>query len=572
MSNTAMIALLAEMKDVDGSIFARVRGLAQTPPRRAHDHVLLLRGGELLVARGGIAHTFEGTRPHPPTRLRAFALKDSRAYREVTRPITELMDRHLGSSESAWARLFAALPTYDGPLVDAIEAAGTGTATPRPRVPRGAGLAVRHLLLLAPPERLADLVPALPAHTVRDLVRFGARLPDHVVVDVVERATHAQRHALARARWAAPEVGAALITRGDPALDAAVYLNPRTGPAIRARIMAGPTPPHPAITARVCTDGSRKERLPALWSGDPLLVRAALLRPGACAMSTGECLALWQDRGVEGLRPHARTVMPSANPATPQPFRRPRYRSTLLIALLRLTERAGVRAALDLVDDLGVSGSTAHAYRELLAGPDPESRLRAAIDAGGGTARLIRRLRGHLPGYAWPLLETPDVDWDRILAAQARKPFPHRALALLATADGCPPGLRHAADVGEQLTEEGVLGRWPIQATWWEYTTGKSRSAALIDTAVAVAGGSIPPTDVLTGVDARVGIELVVLRERIAPSLAAARELHRAWQDLLDRHVTADPTAFAVVALRLIDDFEGSLAELVTTAAAATAD
>ncbi|MYS84590.1 hypothetical protein [Embleya scabrispora] len=579
MSKTAIIALLAEMNDADGMIFARIRdempaalrdtevlppAVVRTALHLADAAALFAIAGNLRVPRGAIAELYNGPALAALRALRALAPKNPRAYTEATRGIGESMDRHLGGSAAAWGRLLALLPTYEGPLHAAIEAAGTGDEDLGLSVPGELRMEFRQLWLLAPPASVARLLPALRPHIVRDLVRFGAEVPPAVLADVIARATPAQRRSLARARRALPEVGAALIGLGDPALNALVYLNAHTGEALRARIMASPTPLHPTLVERLCTNWSVPTRLPALWSGDPLLVRAAMLKRHTMTITLAESLATWQDKGIEGLRPHARHEMQMPAGLEPRPFRVPRYRLLLLITLSRLCECAGPQAALDLLDEVTVPESEARRYRELLSSPAGIARLRAEIDASSGTRRLVRRLRAHPPRFGWPMLETPVVDWAEIIRAHRRKPFPNGSLALLAKQDGCPIELRR------EVGSAPAGGRWPTPIGWLDPMAGRGLSEHERAMAADVTAGRTPIGELLTGPRAASAGELLALRDTIAPDGRAASELRDSLQELIERRVApADRVAFAVVALRLLPEFEGSVAQLVDTAAAA---
>ncbi|MFI6981580.1 hypothetical protein ACIBSV_23700 [Embleya sp. NPDC050154] len=584
MSKTAIIALLAELNDADGMIFARIRdempaALRDTevlPPsvvlgalRAGDDAALFAIAGNLGLPRGALPELYTG--PALPTlrALRSLAPGNPRAYTEATRGIRESMARHLGGSAPAWGRLLASLPTFAGPLSAAIEAAGAGEEAPGLRVPVELRVEFRHLLLLAPPACLAELLPALPPYIVRDLLRFGARVPDAVLADVIARATPAQCLALARARRTRPEVAGALLALADPATNAALYLNPRTGQAIRARIMASSTPLHPTLVERVCNDWASTIRLPALWSGDPLLVRAALLNREAMAITLPECLTIWQDKGIEGLRAHLRTLPPRGDGTRPRVFRSPRYRSLLLIALLRLYECAGARAALDLLDDLEPEPRLADRCRDLLTSPAADTELRAWIARSIGDPPLVRRLRRYVPAFEWPMLETSTPDWARIGRAHRRSAFPPRALALLAEQDGCPDELRREIEFGPPSAQMSRCGPWPAPVQWWD-PRSRRRGEAEFRIASDLAAGRLPIAEVLTGRRATLAAELLGLRETILPDTRTACELRDGFRELIDSQVEpADRAAFAAVALRLLPHFEGSLAELVTTAAGA---
>ncbi|MYV97130.1 hypothetical protein [Streptomyces sp. SID3343] len=587
MSKTAIIALLAELDDVDGVIFARMRsempaalrGAEIVPPavvrsvlRHGDADVLFAIAGNLGLPTGRIAELYAGPALPALRALRRLASRNPYAYGEVTRDLAELMELHLAGSVPAWGRLIASLPTSAASLRDTITAAGGGDQALPLTVPPELRVDVRQLLLLAPPERVAELVPALRPDTVRDLVRFGALLPAAVLGDVVEAATPAQRLVLAKARRARPEVAGALVALGDPELDAAVYLNPRTGMAMRARIMASSTPLHASVVARVCGDWAASVRLPALLSGDPLLVRAALLKRDAMTTTLAECLSIWQDKGVEGLLPHTRAIFARADGPAPHPFRLPRRRSLLLITLLRLYERAGARAALDLVDESTMDAKYARHCRELLATPEGVDRLRAEIAARSGSRGLVRRLRAHPTTVGRSFLETITFDWAAIVKAHRRTPFTDRPLSLLAEQDGCPAVLRREAEAAQSMTGHSRHGRWPAPVTWKDTRPRRHRPAAERETARSVAANRTPIGDVLTGMPAALGAELLGRRDTLAPTAVTAAELPARLRQLMssgDSDADEDRDR-GVVALRLLQDFEGSLAELIATAHAAT--
>lgn len=298
-------------------------------------------------------------------------------------------------------------------------------------------------------------------------------------------------------------------------------------------------------------------------------MRAALLNRDAMAITLPECLTIWQDKGIEGLRRHLGNQPPRADGTRPRVFRKPRYRSLLLIALLRLYECAGVRAALDLVDELELETRLADRCRDLLASPGADTELRAWIARSIGDPPLVRRLRRHVPAFEWPMLETSTPDWARILRAHRRSAFPHRSLALLAEQDGCPDELRHDVEFGPPSADTSRCGPWPAPVQWWDQRSQR-RGDAEFRIASDLAAGRLPIAAVLSDQRATVGAELLGLRETILPDTRTACELRDGFRELIDSQVEpADRAAFAVVALRLLPHFEGSLAELVATAAGA---
>ncbi len=505
--------------------------------------------------------------------LRGLAPRHAWAYLDGTRGLAELIRTRLGADPAAWACLQRELVSFQGLLPELVEHAAKAAgdrAVPRvPSAPRGIRIEIRQLLMLLDSGTLAALVPHLDRRTVVDLARFGAPLPAETLAWVVAMAPPRERLTLAKARWSRPDLAAALVELDDSDLNAAVYLNAHTSVAVRARIMAAAdrVPLHSSVVARVRDNTSRSMRLPALWSGDPLLVRAALLRRDHTSSSPQECLRTWEREGYDALaalyRPY--TYEQSGAPA---PFRMPRYRSMLLVAVEGVWRRHGTEEAARLVRELPVAPRDKQHFAELFAREDGHEALRAEIAAKAGPRTLVKRLRRPTPTQLWPLIESPWVDWPAVARAERTGPLSGAAWGLLANSPGCPD--RVVPEVVEWSGDSAAAGagRWPtgpdvvVPREW----TGNGYTVA----EPARRGSAMPPDYLFGGVApaARALNTYGCLTELTAAAPGSLR-YHDHLRELVGRHLGASTEA-RVVAMRLLPDFTGTTEELLATAAAMT--
>ncbi len=595
MDVTAYVALLDALDSQDGAVTDRLGAELPQQVRRLGDAATRrerARAAARSASRSPYAHRthrltgeqvaclVEGAGPAVDVLriLRLIAPRQAWAYLDGTRGLAATLRTTLGADPAAWAYVQRNLASYPGLLAELVEEAGrvardrdeiTGPPVTRvPAVPRELRRDMRQLLMLLDAETLAALVPRLHRGTVVDLARFGAPLTPETLAWIAETATPRQRIMLAKARWSRPGLAAALAELDDSDVNAALYLNVHTTVAVRARIMAAAdhVPLHPSVVERVRTTNARALRLPALWSGDPVLVRAALLRREHAPASARECLRVWEEDGYASL---VELFRPFTGPdgGVPSPFRLPRYRSLLLVAVAGLWRRHGQAEAARLVDELSVSPSDRTVFGEVVAADDGQDRLDAEIAAKTGTRVLVKRLRRQYPTRLWPLIECPWVDWREIARLDARVPLSGTAWAHLAAGPGCPERAL-PSEVGEDTGGPLGAGRWPavrdvfVPREWvggqWVFAPPARRGAAMpmeyLFTAVT------PAAQAFTTYGS--------LAEFVASQPAELRYGSH-LRELVDQ-LLGTSTDARVVAMRLLGDFAGTARELFATAAAMT--
>lgn len=590
MDVTAFVALLDELDSDDGALTARlgselpaqVRRQREVPARVARARTMVyhfpgsiptIRNWRLTGAH--VACLVEGAGPASGVLrlLRGLAPRHAWAYLDGTRGLAESIRTRLGADPAAWAHLQRELASFKGLLPELIEeaacAAGDQGVPKVPAAPRAVRVEMRQLLMLLDAGTLAALVPHLHRRTVVDLARFGAPLPPETIAWVVAMASQPERVVLAKARWSRPDLAAALAELDDVDINAAVYLNPHTSAAVRARIMAAAerVPLHASVIARVRDNTSRSMRLPALWSGDPLLVRAALLRRDHTSSSVQECLRVWERDGYDALAALFRPYSYEQG-FTPLPFRLPRYRSVLLIAVEAIWRRHGMEEAARLVRELPVMPRDKQRFAELFAREDGHDLLRAEIAAKTGPRTLVRRLRRFSPTRVWPLIESPWVDWAMVERAERTQPLSGEAWGLLAASPGCP--VRAIPEVVDVMRDSAMVGagRWPtgpdvvVPREW----TGTGYTVA----EPSRRGSAMPPDYLFGGVAPAVrALNTYGCLTELTSAAPGTLRYHDHLRELVGRHLGSSTEA-RVVAMRLLPDFAGTTEELLRTAAAMT--
>ncbi|GCD95205.1 hypothetical protein [Embleya hyalina] len=582
MEYPAAFALLAALDNAEGEVFARVRG-TYAP------HLNKTRGLPVALVRSVIRHG-SGTdlmkvaarNPHERVTAEVFAqarpavavlrfLRHCGSHDELSylRPMAEttaLLDRHLGADPRAWSRLLALLPNARGTVAETIEAAGAGAggreAIPAP--PAAIAVEWRQLLLSAHPEHLAALVAHLRPRTLLDLVHFGAVLPVEVVAETVRRATARQRRTLAAAEYPRAEVFDALIELGEPGLNAVVYANSRVGDRERNLIMAaaGTVPLDPTTVARVLRSDNVRYRRPAVWSGDPSLVRAALLRVRHSTVVVSEAVETWERGGIAALRPLFHNRYRNEQH---EPFVSPVQRGVLLGALLGLWDRHGPAEAERLIDDLPLRPGVAAKLRAMCAQGDAgrtrmREECRRAFDK-----RALRVVRREPLGFRVGAPGHPRTGWPVLLAAHAEEPLDGATARTLSAFPGCPAEILAAADDGTVLR-----ARWPVRGRWCS-ATGQDHVYTNEARRLRVESAKIPglAEQVFSGlVPAGKALDVYDRIQRYGPDaslVGAQRERMLAYL----REYLGEGIEPRVVAARLAPSFAGTLPELLATAAAA---
>ena len=581
MDHASAFALLAALDTEDGAIYERVRetyaphlGSARDLPPSLVRSVIrhgspkdLTRVGAAASDEHANVDVFASATPAASTLrfLRHTAQNRAVAYLRPMAALTALLGRRLGADPLAWSRLVALLPDFAGTIPDLVEAAATGSGgrTPIPAPARTVQREWRQLLLFAPPEHLVALIPHLRPATLFDLAHFGARLPATTAGDVVGRATPKQRLSLACGEFVRPEVVDALIDLRDPEIAAAIYVNSHRGERARNRIMAeaGEVPLSARTVARVTAADNSQYRRPALWSGDPVLTRVALLRVRDSNVSVQDAARLWREGGVEALRPH----FSNRGRTTPiEPFVVPGDRSLLLGALLALWERHGVDEVRGLIRDLPTAAATTAALEAMCAdGEAGRARMRAefdrrlakasdALDAPG----LPRGCVVGAPGY-------PGKDWETIVARHRETPFAVATARSLDRYPGCPP------EIVARAGEDALASYWPAPTGW--ATTDVARepyAARTLRTRLKKTPGLAD--SVFNGTkSAEDALDLYADIGRYATDPALRESLRARMAAHIDEFLGTSIDA-RVVAARMAPSFEGTLPELLATAAAAT--
>ncbi|GAB2590738.1 hypothetical protein GCM10027168_24890 [Streptomyces capparidis] len=442
--------------------------------------------------------------------------------------LRELAARHLGADPARWLGLHDALAAHRGTLPELLAAAPAPAAVPAPppkSVPATVGLLLEH----ADPGHAAAALTRLPDTTLRELLSGGSLPGPGLTAAVTGHGDRRARLALAVHPRLDARVLKRLAAADDPAVNAAVYRNPRCTPSLRRAIaLRDPEVPlDPGLREELLTTATGRTLLaPLLACGDPALAARALTVGQRRVAQRYALLRVWERNGPGAVR---RML---ADPEVS------RYLHTTSVA-------ADVAAALDE--------------------PDGAARLRAAGEPYEDPATLPRLLaasRG--TSTLRDLLNEPYAhDFPALAAANRRAPFmPLAAEELLRHEDGTDADraefrLSLLNDVWPAGGRRGGNLTPPAERIAAEPLT---HSAA--DWAVAMANaGLLDPAHLLAARPARPAAAALhgVLDAR--PDLAAAAKA--ALRAAVREHLSGHPEAWAVL-LRLLPDFTGTLPELIT--------
>jgi hypothetical protein len=198
-------------------------------------------------------------------------------------PLRELLHSRLGADPGRWATLRTTLSRYKGTLAALLDALADGSAPAGSAKPPALTKPYRFLLYAAAPDDLSGLLPHLPDDLLMALLGKGS-LPPHAL----DTALAAGDPRVAAAVGGNVALGARelrLLTELDePAVNAAVFRNQKATLSLRRAIASGvprtpgrtaPVPLDAALRAALLGDTDRHLRTPLVTSADPELVRHA---------------------------------------------------------------------------------------------------------------------------------------------------------------------------------------------------------------------------------------------------------------------------------------------------------
>ncbi|MEE6260497.1 hypothetical protein [Plantactinospora sonchi] len=472
--------------------------------------------------------------------------------------VGELVGATVGTDPGAWRALWKHLSSWPGSLPELL-AAATATAgevrrwanaRPAPALDgkppawTRSRRAFRDLLLCCPTETVMAILPVLDGRATYDLLHRGTVGPE-LVAALIDTNNLAHLRLLAGNRDLPADTFDALLAYDDTEINTGLYQSPHATPAVRRRILAG-------LRHDEAWPGGT-DRLPL---GDRL--RAHLLEP-----AERRFMLPWIESGLTELAVEL--------------MRRTRVPTGLLQLrmVLAVARREGVPAAralfeVDLTRRAYQGNPWLVAVRKAAAGaldgPDEAAAVRAVqalVDRESTPDKWLGRLRRADPMAGdLHILEAEQhvTDWTLLLAEHRREPFPYGVLVYLGKLPGCPAELVAEVAAGPPSTD-GSDGPVVPPTTpdgsvdWTDWATWAPR---------AVAAGTVPLADLAT---------------TAAPVSALLRAGGKAgwWRTADDplpglcREVLGENLDGWLLALDLVDNFPGTLPELLTTSRMATA-
>ncbi|NUW40202.1 hypothetical protein [Nonomuraea rhodomycinica] len=521
-------------------------------PRAAKATAVLVRRGldEGLTA----ARTLESARPAAAVleAVRQPPEGAAPAWKDLAALLAVLVRERLGEDVEAWRSARALLSRFGGTVPELLDRAATTATKATGGWPGGAGMpaserssavtgaraAFLTLLDAAPTATHAALLPHLDDRTVCDLFGHGRWRTEWIDLALTARQPRYVQVLANRASFTADAVEM-LMRLDDPAVNARLFRRTGVTAPQRERLLSG----------RPLREGAT-EPLPL----DPALIRELMGRTsGWRGRDPVDCADVELQRHI--LR-HVRV-----RGIVPQ-----------LRMMLNLWERHGADAVAALLknEPVAVAHTRKVIRREvrktvttLLAGKDRDAalaELRAQVAEGETAAWQIAALREQYFSGAELFREAHHWHWAELLAEHARHPLAPVALAGLSNIPECPPEIRDESEaIGDWSTPEKVLllqaeGRTPREIVSMVDLTG-DRGSWLLQ---AVRREELTWEDVLE-------------HARPAPRVLAAwgDRMRTPLAPLVRAHLDRGPQAW-VLALRMLPEFTGSVAELVRTAAAAT--
>ncbi|MGW9207111.1 hypothetical protein ACWGR4_08985 [Embleya sp. NPDC055664] len=437
--------------------------------------------------------------------------------------LRDLLHRHLGAHADRWHTLRTALPRYRAtlPALVAEIAAGTVTAPAEPvgGPPPTLTKPYRYLLTAADPDDLREVLPALPDALVRDLLSSGS-LPRRVHEAAIASTDPRAWEALARNIGLDVRELARLVDKRVPAVDAAAYMSMRSTPSLR-RTIARRTPLDPGLRRELLAGGDRRTLLPLVACGEPELAARALEFGCRKIAQQYAYIQVWERHGPEGVR----ELLAAAGKGTAAQIRK------------------RVEAALKAEDGLADLRASGEPYDDPATLPN---RFQTR------TSRTTVRDLVHEP-YAH--------DFPLLMAANRTEPFAYEALDDLIRHEDATDADRAALQLELVNFLRGYDRRAvDISPQEWLRTKAFNRDEDWAD--AAVENGLLDPAHL---VDIAYPAHAVVASiNRMSPTLVVDPMRERLTE--LTRDHLAGHTEALAIAVGLVEEFNGSLAELVTLA------
>ncbi|MFI1577302.1 hypothetical protein [Embleya sp. NPDC020630] len=437
--------------------------------------------------------------------------------------LRDLLHRHLGAHADRWHTLRTALPRYRAtlPALLAEIAAGTVTAPAEPvgGPPPSLTKPYRYLLTSADPDDLREVLPALPDALVRDLLSSGS-LPRRVHEAAITSTDPRAWEALARNIGLDVRELARLVDKRVPAVDAAAYMSMRSTPSLR-RTIARRSPLDPGLRRELLAGGDRRTLLPLVACGEPELAARALEFGCRKIAQQYAYIQVWERHGPEG----ARALLAATGKGTAAQIRK------------------RVEAALKAEDGLADLRASGEPYDDPATLPN---RLQTR------TSRTTVRDLVHEP-YAH--------DFPLLMAANRTEPFAYEALDDLIRHEDATDADRAALQL-ELVNFLRAYDRRAVDISPQEWLRTKAFNRDEDWAGAAVENGLLDPVHL---VDIAYPAHAVIASiNRMSPTLVVDPMRERLTE--LTRDHLAGHTEALAIAVGLVEEFNGSLAELVTLA------
>ncbi|MFC7328191.1 hypothetical protein [Marinactinospora rubrisoli] len=479
------------------------------------------------------------------------------AWREFTAGLAKLAEDRLGSDLARWRAARALLADFAGSVPELLDAAaaasgdGAGAWPDADPVPAdGVGLppvdvrtAFQTLLDLASFTTLTALRPLVDGQTAQDMLVTGRWRPEWISW-ALEPGRTAELRLLAGRPGLHPDEIERLAALDDPEVNAALFFQNHLTSEQRRRMLCG----RPFGPAR-CSPEERTTPVPL----HPVLLRRLLDGPYPWQPQDAlDCADLRLQHHI------MRTVYVIGR--IPQ-----------LRLMLNVWERHGRHALARLMSEAPICYSTYNESRTtvecLLARPDTDAalaELRAEVTRGESAEGQIAAFRKERRDRAVYVTETHVWQWEALLAEHRRAPFTPDVIGMMQRIPGCPAEISAEKVLfGREAKQYSKLMKGvPAADVLAEYDAGLADRVGENWLGKAIDAGRVTWAEALEhGRPARAVLAQLGKHdheERGGSELSA----------LVKATVAGDPDAWTL-ALRMLPDFPGPVAELLRTAATA---